>query len=149
MHSLSKRTGQRTLLVSITLSEVDGTHRACAMLDGVTFHLRGPQSRYLQAWINDSGRWTWDASGDPQSFENVEYCRARRIKDRLSVDIVDEYAAALGLRMFDAEFYAPDGRGVIVARVSKRQSKSIEVSLEQVQTRLERGWWSVSSYDEL
>ena len=149
MHSLTHRTGRQSLLMAITLREINGVPRQTTMLDSTKFHLRGPIERYLQAWINDSDRWTWDVAGDIQPFERPELYQARRIKDRLTIETMTEYAAALGLRPFDADFYAPDGFGAIVELTGWTCPQCKKVSLAQVQARLARGWFTPPSYEGL
>ena len=113
------------------------------------FALCGPTTRLLRAWINDSERWTWDVSGKVQPFERPERYQARRIRDRLTIETMTEYAAALGLRPFDADFYAPDGFGAIVELTGWDCKQCQEVSLAQVQARLARGWHNPPSYEGL
>ncbi len=144
--SLSNLTGRQTLLIFNTLTKINGVERKAPFLDGLKFHLRGPVDRYLQAWINDSGRWTWDEAGDIQPFERPELYEARRKKDRLTIEIVTEYAAALGLRPFDAEFYAPEEFGAIVEIPEWKGAKVEFHSLAEVQERLARGWHNPSHY---
>jgi hypothetical protein len=60
------------------------------------------------AAVNDGGRWTWDESGTPQLFETPDRYAARRIRDRFTIEMLDAYCRALGIRYFDSEFYGPD-----------------------------------------
>lgn len=41
---------------------------------------------------------------------------AKRIPDRFTHEHLAEMTGLFGLRPFDADFYAPDGRGLIVER---------------------------------
>lgn len=148
MRQLALRTGHRTLHIRVTLRNLDGVPRQTASLGSTLFHLQGPSERLLRAWVNDSERWAWDAFGEQQPFERPELYTARRIRDRLTVATIAEYAAARGIRPFDADFYAPDGTAIIVEEAKPLVHGAVEVSLEQVQRRLARGWFNPPSYDE-
>ena len=60
------------------------------------------------AALNDGGRWTFEESGTPFPFEETGLYRARRIKDRFTLDMLKHHLAALGLRPFEEDFYLPD-----------------------------------------
>jgi hypothetical protein len=82
---------------------------------GVQFEFFGPELRqqfnYIRAIfaINDGYRWEFGASGEVQPFEKPEYYTARRIRDRFTAEMLEEYCAALGVRYFDPEFYLAEG----------------------------------------
>jgi hypothetical protein len=82
---------------------------------GARFTIFGPKGppwgnivREISA-INDEGRWDWTASGKVQPFEEVSRYGARRIKDRLTPEMLERYCAALGIRAFDGDFYGYEG----------------------------------------
>jgi hypothetical protein len=118
MRVLAKQTGRQTLMISVTLTSINGVPRQTTMLDMTQFVLTRPTMRFLRAWINDTSRWRWDVSGEVQPFERPELYQKRRIRDRLTIETMTEYAAALGLRPFDADFYAPGGFGAIIELTS-------------------------------
>jgi hypothetical protein len=69
------------------------------------FWLCGPQGmpplhyiRTLAAYKQD-GRWRWLTSGTQQAFEQPEHYQRRRIRDRLSRELLVAYLAALGLHV--------------------------------------------------
>lgn len=62
--------------------------------------------RSIQA-INDGGKWVFVVNGPIQPFERPEAYRARRIRDRFPPWLLEEYCLALGIRLFDADFYGP------------------------------------------
>ncbi|MFI9811387.1 hypothetical protein [Saccharothrix variisporea] len=110
---LADRLGVRALKV----------HRAadvirCAGMEsgvGVQFHLWGPGGekplgyiRTLEA-VHDGNRWVFDQSGDPLAFEETEHYSKRRVKDRFTVEMLDRYCAALGIRLADPAFYGRTG----------------------------------------
>jgi hypothetical protein len=59
--------------------------------------------------INDVGGWEFNAIGTLQEFEHAEHYTARRIADRLTPEMLEEYCRALGIRLFDEDFYGRAG----------------------------------------
>ena len=79
------------------------------------FSLYGPEPT---EWLNvvravsavqDLGRWEWSTSGKPQPFEDVAVYQRRRVRDRLTSDMLTAYCGALGIRPFDESFYGTAG----------------------------------------
>jgi hypothetical protein len=58
---------------------------------------------------NDGGRWVFDQFGEPFPFERVERYQARRVKDRFTFDMLEEYLRHLGLSPFEEDYYLPQG----------------------------------------
>jgi hypothetical protein len=83
---------------------------------------------------NDGGRWTFGAHGEVQPFEKPESYTARRVKDRLTPEMLEEYCAALGVRYFDPSFYLPEG--VLIEVSSRLPFGHRGEPLEQVQQEL-------------
>ena len=65
--------------------------------------------RTIEVATNDNGRTVFTAVGRVQPYEQVAAYGARRVVDRLTPAMVDEYSRELGLRPFDQGFFAPDG----------------------------------------
>ena len=59
-------------------------------------------------------RWDFVNEGDPLPFEDTTTYTAHRVPDRFTQPMLIDYAAALGLRPFDDDFYAPDHTAVMV-----------------------------------
>lgn len=55
---------------------------------------RGSSVRYLRALLDE--RWTWFTKGAALAFEEPDYYRRRRIKDRLPGELIDRYLRAMG-----------------------------------------------------
>ena len=68
------------------------------------------------AVVHDGDRWTFDQVGTPLPFEHPDAYGASRKRDRFSPEMLDEYLRALGIRMFDEEFYAPDHRARLIEK---------------------------------
>jgi hypothetical protein len=45
--------------------------------------------------------------GDPLPFEKPEYYQARRVRDRFTDAMLEEYCRALGIDLFNENFYGP------------------------------------------
>ena len=60
----------------------------------------------------EGGKWWFDANGAVQPFEEVEKYSARRIVDRFTPEMLKRYCEALGVRLFDDDFYS--GSGLLV-----------------------------------
>lgn len=59
--------------------------------------------------MNDGGKWIFETSGSAQLFERVERYKAKRIRDRFTDELLEEYCQALGIKLFDSDFYGPAG----------------------------------------
>ncbi len=100
-----------------TLTETWGNSRG--RYGGVQFELFAPEPtewlNYLRAIsaTNDGGRWTFEATGTPQPFEQPERYTARRVQDRFTADMLDDYCRALGVRYFDPDFFGPGGHLIV------------------------------------
>ena len=63
---------------------------------------------------NDGGKWVFRSSGTLLPFEKSENYSARRIQDRFTSEMLDQYCAHLGLKIFDEAFYGSDSILVVV-----------------------------------
>ena len=82
---------------------------------GLTLELYGPRQthwlnvvRAIQV-LNDGGHWEFIESGEPFPFERLEQYKAKRIKERFTLEMLKEYLRHLGLSPFEEHFYLPDG----------------------------------------
>jgi len=55
--------------------------------------------------VRDGSRWRFDANGTVQDFEDLSVYRRRKVIDRFTLQMLTDYAAALGLEPFDPGFY--------------------------------------------
>ena len=94
----------------------------------------GFAGRTVGVQVNDSGRWEQMDSGDPQPFETVHAYRARRKRDRVTQPMLADYAAGLGVRPFDTDFYAPDGWALLVSHTDPPVAGSRQFSLAEVRS---------------
>jgi hypothetical protein len=75
-----------------------------------TDHWVGHKFRGVAA--HKESRWEWDEGGDPFPWEETETYKEKRIKDRLTPDMVERYCKHLGIDLFDPDYYS--GRAIIV-----------------------------------
>lgn len=101
--------GLRVVAVPNTLREDKGRYGA-VMLEVYGPH-RTDRRNYLRTLYaaNDGGRWVFGQSGEPFPFEKLERYQERRVKDRFTFDMLEEYLGHLGLSPFEEDFYLPEG----------------------------------------
>lgn len=105
---------------------------------GIIFNLLAPESRYFLNYersvgvLND-GKWKFIDEGSSQPFEQPDSYKNRRIKDRFSPALLEEYCAALGIRAADPSFYGPHGS--ILERVHP-QWGGVKLSLLEARERV-------------
>ncbi len=92
--------------------------------------------RYFRtiAALNDGGKWVFETTGTPQPFEQTERYKARKIRDRFTAEMLEDYCKALGIRLFDESFYGP--QGVLVVRTDPLPEWDKYISLEEAQRQL-------------
>lgn len=81
--------------------------------------------------VRDGKKWRFDANGTIQQFEDTEAYRRRKIADRLTGDMLEQYARELGLDPFNEDFFS--GPSVLVANPSTPPSGAIVTSLQEAQ----------------
>lgn len=62
--------------------------------------------------------WNFVDHGEPLPFEDTRHYTAKKVQDCFTQQLLIRYCAALGLRPFDADFYAPDRVGVLIEDTS-------------------------------
>jgi hypothetical protein len=77
------------------------------------FHLysAGRTERMIRS-MRDEDKWEFLQKGEPLSFENLEYYKKRRIKDRFNKVIAEEYLSRLGWNITDKEFWISDREAI-------------------------------------
>jgi hypothetical protein len=114
--------------------------RADAHSSVVRFVLYAPEAR---EWLNversvsaenDYGKWTFKTTGSVQPFEKPERYQARAVKNRFTSEMLEEYCSALGIRLFDDDFYGP--AGVLVKIGDPLPPEFVAISLAEAQSRL-------------
>ena len=116
--SLALALGCRGLRVLAAPDTIEGEFReARGRYGGLALEVYGPRPNPILNYervvslINDGGRWSFDASGTPFPFEEVERYAERRKRDRFTFEMLERYLAELGLAPFREEFYLPESGG--------------------------------------
>lgn len=86
------------------------------------------QERYIRA-MNDGGEWVFFCEGQEQSFEQPEKYKARRIVDRLTCEMLEEYCASYGIHLFNEDFYR--GRNLITRIPNQTATLSPTMALKE------------------
>ena len=114
MSYLAERLGCRGMRVTAVPDTIEGEFRgARGHYGGVVWEVYGPEATHFLNYVrsisavNDGGRWDFHQSGTPFPFEEIDRYRARRVRDRFTVEMLARYLAALGMRPFDEDFYLP------------------------------------------
>jgi len=105
------------------------------------FGMFGPEGTHFLNYVrsihvaHDGSRWDFGTSGTPQPFERPEAYTARRVRDRFTSEMLEEYCKALGIDVFNPEFYGPNA--VLVDSLVRMPARPIVMSLAQAQEWLE------------
>jgi hypothetical protein len=83
---------------------------------------------------NDGGKWVFHADGKVQSFEKIEQYNNKRVKDKFTSEMLDDYCKALGLNIFEPDFY--QSKGYIIKIEDLLPEGYPKISLHEAQQRL-------------
>ena len=84
--------------------------------------------------MRENKRFHFETHGEPLPFENLEYYIAHKKRDRFTSEMLEEYCAALGIRLFDPDFYG--SKGVLVIDESPLPKDHEKVTIKDA-----RAWW--------
>jgi hypothetical protein len=100
----------------------------------VQFELYGPLQTDFMNYVrtisasHDGSRWVFDQSGTVQAFEQPDHYTARKVRDRFPSDLLAQYAAALGIRAFDEDFYTNQAVLIETRQKVPRKGKSMTLA---------------------
>ena len=63
--------------------------------------------RTIDCGVFDSGRWTFEARGTEQPFEELEAYDSQRVRDRFTRSMLLRYLSALGIDADEMSAYGP------------------------------------------
>ena len=66
-------------------------------------------------------KWEFFQSGPVQDFENTDYYKLKRIKDKLDNNVVNEYMEKLGFEIWSEDFYTSNREGVYFEQLAWRK----------------------------
>jgi len=137
---MSQRLRRRGLAARFIPGLADDVPFANTHSSAVGFKLYAPEAReWLNlersvSAVNDYGKWTFEATGSVQPFEKPDRYQARAVKNRFTPEMLEEYCSALGIRLFDGEFYGPAGNLVKIG--DPLPPEFVAISLAEAQSRL-------------
>lgn len=107
----------------------------------ITVRTANGQERVVYTHLDS--KWEFFETGPVQDFENVEYYKAKRVKDRLDNDIIDEYLKKLDFEIWSAEFYTSHKPGVYFEQLAWKEEtpENTEISNKGFLSRL-KDWFS-------
>jgi len=112
---------------------------ALQIYGAIRFSLYGPektdwlnQIRYVGV-ANDVSGWEFSARGKVQPYEETANYENRKIVDRFTPDMLESYCAALGIRLFDENFYAGQ---CLVSSTKRTTSPGPSMSIAEAKSHL-------------
>jgi hypothetical protein len=84
---------------------------------------------------NDVSGWEFMAQGDVQPYEQIENYRKRTIVDRFTPEMLESYCAALGIELFNPDFY---GERALLEHMTNRapSAQSAMMSIEEARSHV-------------
>ncbi|MHC5062139.1 MAG: hypothetical protein ACYTFK_13830 [Planctomycetota bacterium] len=86
--------------------------------------------------INDCGRWCFYRYGDKLPFENEKAYKSRRKKDRFTEEMLTDYCRALGIPVYDPDFYKDNY--ILVERKLRSKEHGLSYSEAAVKLRIDQ-----------
>ncbi|MET3367393.1 UNVERIFIED_CONTAM: organic radical activating enzyme [Jeotgalibacillus campisalis] len=74
----------------------------------------GPGDFVRGIGLVNEDRWVFWSGGEPLAFENASAYESPRKQDRFTHEMLVTYCQNLGLDPFNEDFYAPNGKGIVV-----------------------------------
>jgi hypothetical protein len=82
---------------------------------------------------NDVNGWKFAAEGEVQLYENTENYRKRSVADRFTVEMLESYCAAVGIDLFDGNFY---GGQCLVSHTKRATPPGKTMSISEARSHL-------------
>ena len=114
------------------------TKQGCQIWGHVKFAIYGPnQTDWLNRVrcvyvMNDVSGWEFAAGGQVQPYEQTENYQKRRIADRFTAEMLDSYCAALGIDLFNPNFY---GEECLLVHMKGKNSPGPSMSIAEARSR--------------
>jgi hypothetical protein len=134
---LSQQAGCHGLIIVTVPHKNGSTNRTSGRLGAVQFQMLGPVRTDFLNYVRtidvgfDGKRWEFELGGTPQEFEELDAYKAFRIRDRFTSTMLERYCAALGVEVFDPDFYG--ARACLVHRHISVPEDAYVMSLDVVQ----------------
>jgi hypothetical protein len=85
------------------------------------------------AVANDVGGWEFAAGGEIQPYEKTENYGKPKIVERFTAEMLESYCEALGIKVFDADFY---GGECLVSHIKRASQPGLAISISEARSRL-------------
>lgn len=82
---------------------------------------------------NDVGGWQFAAEGEVQAYEQLECYRKRKVVERFTPVMLASYCAALGIELFNSEFY---GEQSLSHHIERRRVPGPCMSIAEARSRI-------------
>jgi hypothetical protein len=82
---------------------------------------------------NDIGGWQYSAEGEIQPYENIRSYQKRTVTDRLTPEMLESYCGALGIDLFNADFY---GSQSLLTHTKRTNSPNPSMSLAEARSHI-------------
>jgi hypothetical protein len=82
---------------------------------------------------NDIGGWEFETQGAVQPFERTENYRKHKIVERFTAEMLESYCSALGIDLFDANFY---GGECLVSHTKRHMQPGPTMSISEARTHV-------------
>lgn len=88
--------------------------------------------------VRDNNRLRLVSNGTPFPFERLDQYQAKRVKDRFTQDLLEQYMAEFGLFPFDESFYMPAGGGPAILDEKQYPSHVVHktYTIDEIRIRL-------------
>ncbi len=80
---------------------------------------------------NDVNGWEFAADGEIQPYEHLENYRRRKIVDRFTPEMLESYCAALGIELFNPDFY---GEQNLLVHTKTKSSRGPTMSIAEARS---------------
>lgn len=130
----------RGIDISCVPDRSDSPHRGGFQIYGaIKFAIYGPTNesdwlnriRSVSVW-NDVNGWTFAAEGKIQPYEQTEHYRKRRITERFTSEMLESYCAALGIELFNPDFY---GEQSLLVHTTGKKFRGPSMSVVEARSR--------------
>jgi hypothetical protein len=82
---------------------------------------------------NDVDGWRFAAEGTVQAYEQTENYQKRRIPDRFTPEVLESYCAALGIELFNPDFY---GEQSLLIHTKRAAPRGPTMSIAEARSRI-------------
>ncbi len=87
--------------------------------------------------LSDQDRWEFDIYGTPFPFEDVEKYKERYVRNRFTIEMLNNYLQEFGIDFFNENFYMPEGgQAYIIEQVRQPWPNEETMTLAEIRNHL-------------